>query len=829
MDSVSYRCGNVELDVPNRRFTRDGTEVALEPKVFSAIVQLVSRAGELVTRNQLLDAIWGHRYVSASTVNRLIVLARRAFADDSEEPRFIRTVHGVGYRYVGPVERAEAARLERVAPFAPPAIARLPARVDSLIGRDGELAAMSALLGENRAISVIGPGGIGKTQCALEAARRLAPQFPDGVWFFDLAPTRNGDEWLRALATAVSVSSQQRTELIRRVCQIFQGRQALIVIDNCDRIAEEVGSIVIEILLATDCPKILATTQVALNFRGEQLLRMPPLGIPEVPEAMTDIEVLARVPAVEMLLARVHASQPAFELTRANAAALAGICCRLDGVPLALELAAARFALLSPGQVLERLDHRFRFLRSEVAGRDPRHRTLLALLDWSFALLSNEERRVLCWCSVFMQGWTVESAIALAQPLGIDPEAMLELLGGLANKSLVAVKSSLSPPRYQLLESVRDYALEQLRVAGEDSPARIAHLAVIVDLSRAVQTDMVGGRMAERIESMLPEKSNVMMALEYAIASGNLDAALAIIGNLTVYWKASGMFELLPLCQHVIERTAAWETPDRARALLCFGVLAFFRQSAEALPQSRLLEAARIASLHGDAWTQAYAAGFCALWFVNEFQPGDADGQARVAERLATQYQDPLLLGVAGLARGWLDLARGEDRAAIAALLAVRGLGEDAHQQHFIDMYIGLALFRNAELSAAAARWLEAMKQAARVGHLRGIAGSVEGCAYLAWKQADPAKAARFLGVAGAIRERMQIPLFQFWRPHHAEAEASLRAALGQRQYELAVQDARRAREEDIFDEVRAVLMQYAEAGDAATARPSGIEVASGE
>lgn len=833
MDSLSYRCGDVELDVPNRRFRRGGTEVALEPKVFSAVVQLVSRAGELVTRNQLLDGIWGHRYVSASTVNRVIVLARRAFADDADEPRFIRTVHGVGYRYDGPVERFDAAGLERVAPFAPPAIARLPARIDSLIGRDSELNGLSGLLGENRAITVIGPGGIGKTEFALEAARRLAPQFPDGVWFFDLAPVRDGEEWLRSLAAAVSVSSEQRTELIQRVSQVFQTRHALILLDNCDRIAEEVGSIVIEILLATDHPRILATTQVALNFRAERLLRMPPLGVPDSGEETADLARLARVPAVEMLLARIRASQRAFQLTSANAGAIAGICRRLDGLPLALELAAARFDLLSPEQVLERLDHRFRFLKREMSGRDPRHRTLLALLDWSFALLSNEERRVLCWCATFVQGWTVESAIALAPSLGIDPEAVLELLGGLANKSLVSVKSNVTPPRYQLLESVRDYALDQLRAADEFKRAQAAHLTVMVQMSRSVHADMVGGRMPERIESMLPEKGNVGAALEYALSADDLDAALAIVGNLTVYSKATGVFELLPLCRRVIDRTATVETPDRARALLCGGVLAFFRQSLGALPGQWLLDAARIASKHGDSWTQAYAAGFCALWLVNEFQQDDAQAQAQaqaaIVQRIADQSRDPLLLGLAGLARGWLHLARGENAAAIDVLRSVRNLGEDAHQQHFINMYFGFALFRSGKLAGAAAQWLAAMQQAARVGHLRGIAGSVEGCAYLAEKKAEPARAARFLAVAETIRERMRIPLFKFWWPYHAEVEPSLRSALGQRQYELAVQGARRAREEDIFDEVRGVLEQYAQESDGAGARSSAIEAAGRE
>ena len=819
MDSVSYSCGDVHLDVSNRRFARNGVEVALEPKVFAAIAHLVSRAGSLVTRNELLDAIWGHRYVSPSTINRLIVLARRAFGDDPDEPRFIRTVHGVGYRYVGPAEGASPTDAGRVARFGPPAIARLPARIESLIGREAELARLAELLAHTRAITVLGTGGIGKTQFALEAARRMAPDFTDGVWFFDLAPLKDGQEWLQALAATVSVSAASRAQLLEKLCQVFQSRHVLFVIDNCDRIAEGIGALVVEILLATEAPKILATSQVPLNFKGERLMRMPPLGMPELPDEGTpDLRRLSSAPAVEMLLTRIQAIQPGFELSTANAAAIARICRRLDGLPLALELAAARFSLLSPEQVLERLDHRFRFLRSDIAGRDPRHRTLLALLDWSFTLLSSEERRVLCWFGVFVQGWTVESAIALARPLGADPEAVVELLTGMANKSLVSVTSNLAPPRYHLLETVRDYALEQLRSAAEEPLARAAHLALVVKMSRSTHEDMIGGRMPERIGSMVPEQGNIVAALEYALATRDLDSALAIVGSLAVYIKASGTYELGTACQRVIAQTGSIETPDRARALLCLGLIAVHRQTGDDLPQRYLLDAARIARIHGDAWTEAYAAGYYALWLANQLRTGEAQAQVDTVQRIAEQLRDPLLLGLAGLARGWLHLARDENAAAIEVLRAVRNLGDDQHQQHFIATYIGLALFRLGSHAAAAAQWLEAMSRAARVGHIRGISGSVEGCTYLAEKHGEVDKAVRFLALAAAIRDRTGIPLFRFWVSHNASVQASLISRLGQRPYDAAVLAGRRAREEDVFDEVRAVLSEYGEKRDDVTA-----------
>jgi hypothetical protein len=412
--------------------------------------------------------------------------------------------------------------------------------------------------------------------------------------------------------------------------------------------------------------------------------------------------------------------------------------------------------------------------------------------------------------SVFIQGWTVESAIGLAEPLGVDAEAVVELLTGLTNKSLVSAAANLAPPRYYLLETVRDYARQQLRLTAEEPAARDAQLAVVVRLARATHEDMVGGRMPERIEAMVPEKGNIVAALEYALDSGALDSALAIVGDLTVYIKASGLNELGVICQRVIAATGDIVSADRARALLCLGIVVLHRQAGHEPAQLTLLKAARLARLHGDAWTEAYAAGYCAVTLANVAAVVEAQAQVRTVQQIAEQLRDPLLLGLAGLARGWLHLARGENALAIEVLRSVQRLGEDPHQQHFIGMYLGLALFALGNLPAAAAGWLDAMSRAAQVTHVRGIAGSVEGCAYLAQKQGAVDRAARFLGVAAAIRERTGVPLFNFWLPYHDAAAAALREQLGRGRYEAALESARRLRDEDAFEEVRGVLSQYA-------------------
>ena len=810
MDQAVYRCGDCELDTANRIFRKDGMEYALEPKVFAVLTQLVMRPGELVTRDQLLDAVWGHRYVTPSTLNRVIALARRSLADDADEPRFIQTVHGSGYRYVGPVEKGAPTQAEPRARFAPPASVRLPAPLHTLIGRGQELGQIDAMLNGGRSLTILGTGGMGKTQCALSFAQ-ARDRYPDGVWFFDLAPMRRADEWLHALALALGIAQAGELELLGKITEIFADRRALLLLDNCDRLSAAVGSLAVEILRRTELLKILATSQQQLSFVGERVLRLPPLELPDLkrPANGQELQQIASAPAVALLLARVQDVQSEFKLTLANAAAIVGICERLDGMPLALELAAARFALLSPEQVLERLDHRFRFLVGEIAGRDHRHRNLIALLEWGFALLSPDEQRLLAWLGVFVQGWSVEAVIDLAPAFGVSPEEAVDLLTGLANKSLASVDQSVSPPRYRLLESVREFALEQLRVLGDEGRARDAHLAYVLRMTEASHADMLGTRMRERIALLMPEHGNIDSASEYAVGPGNNPhAALQIAGQLTVYFKAHGESALaIQLCDRALAAAPSMRGRERAQAEMCRGVAIF--TSSKVAADIPLLAAVNIAREVGDEWTEAYASGHLALWLAHFGQPDLASGHVATTQRLAEKHGDDLLRGLAGMARGWLYLAEGDTQKALVVLRSVRDLGADSHQHHFIGMYVGLALFRQGNLAGSAVEWHEAMRNAIAVGHLRGIAGSVEGCGYLAEQLGRTEEACRFLSAAEQFRRRAGSPLFSFWFRHNESAAARLRSTLGPDRYETLVSAGARMRTEDVINEAAEQLRQF--------------------
>lgn len=815
MSAPQYRCGDFQVDLSNRRFLHLGREVVLEPRVLAVIAQLLSRPRELVTRNALLDAVWGHRYVTPSTLNRIIALARRAFGDDVSEPRYIQTVHGAGYRYVGPITGADAEPLNVRARFEPPFAARLPARIEALIGREAEIATLIGLLEKHRAVTVLGAGGMGKTRCALEAARRAATAYPDGVWFFDLSPVGHAGEWLRMLGAALAIPAAAPEALIPSLSTLLQDRKALIVLDNCERVAADLGTLVFQLLRATNALSFLATSQRPLNMTGEQTLRLPPLAVPaaETWAGMTP-EKASVYAAVQLLLTRIRATRPDFGIDHGNAAVLSEISLRLDGMPLALELAAARFALLSPQQVLERLVQRFRFLESDSAGRDSRHRNLSRLLEWSCGLLSAEEQRLLNWSAVFVQSWSAEAFVALAAALGHEPESAIDLLSGLVSHSLVSVVTDVTPPRYRLLESVREYALLQLQKSREQTEAQTAHLDAMAYVCARSREEMLAGRMSERIEQLVLDRGNIAAALETAAAAGtNHPQAAGILGSLLLFAKGYGDYvTVYRWCQLALDPLSGPPTGVRAGALLTFGVMQVYLRSDKASTAHALGEAARIAAGHGDWWTEAYALGYSALDCANDAQPDEAEQYAHRTRAAAELHNDDLLRGLAGLAHGWVWLARGQPERALAELSAVRDLGCDLHQRHFIGMYVGLAQFALGQYPQAAHQWLVSLNLSITVGNVRGMAGSIEGCAYLASQAGEWRLAARLLAAARVIRERTQLPLFSFWYPHLEVATRDLRSHLSPAEFEASCQSGAALRHEDAANEALALLRSYSQA-----------------
>jgi len=813
----------VSIDPANRRVTRDATEITLEPKAFAVLRLLIDRAGDLVTREELLDGVWGHRYITPATLNRVMTLLRRAFDDEAENPRFFATVHGSGYRFIAAIDRVAPPQTHARARFGPPPIAQLPTKLEPLIGRKRELASLQAMLAEHRAVTVIGPGGMGKTQCALEAARLCSAEFPDGVWFYDLSPFEQAPEWLRAVAATLSVPTAGAQSLLPRVAAALANRRALLVLDNCDRLAAKIGALAYDLLCGCPDLRILATSQQRLDFVAERLMWLPPLELPPAPgdAQHMSLDELAAVPAVALLLERARAAQPATDLRRSNAEDIVEICRRLDGMPLALELAAARFATLSPALIRERLSDHFSLLASDTAGRQRRHQTMQTLVEWSYGLLSPTEQRLLCWLAVFLQGWTIDAAESMADALGTNAGEILEVHSSLIFKSLVVIDPMLTPVRYRMLEPVREFALQCLRASGSEAQARTAHLHHFVRLAERSHCEILESRVEHWIARLRHEHANIDAALTWAKSDGrDDDAALRLAGSLMLYGKST-TFLWLPSewAARALDGVAPEPTPTYLRALLCSGVFNLYVQNPAI--ESHLTLAVRIARELGDRWAEACANAYLACWSAHRNRLEQAKVHAAIADEFANDLRDDWLLSLAGWANAWVALGEGRHEDVLARLKPLRHVSFDPQQHQMVDIYLGLSQYALGHWADAAVSFMSVVEISLRTRGLRSSAAAIEAAAYLAMREARPDVCARLLGKAADIRERARAPLMSFWLQHNVAASERARRELGDG-FDPLYDGGATSRDELIIDEARAVLQEVA-AGSGCGLLPAAV------
>jgi non-specific serine/threonine protein kinase len=412
----------------------------------------------------------------------------------------------------------------------------LPVPLTSFIGRGPELAELQRLLGGTRLLTLTGAGGVGKTRLALEGARRLAGEYPDGVWLVELAALTDSGSVPQAVADVFGVREQPGRALRETLLAALRNRRLLLVLDNCEHLVQACAELA-EALLRT-CPElhVLAASREPLRVPGETTWRVPSLDLPPPAAAPA---ALAASGAGRLFLDRARAVQPAFRLTDANAPGVAQVCARLDGIPLALELAAARVRVLSVEQIAARLDDRFRLLAGGGRTSVRRHQTLRAALDWSHDLLSAPERALFRRLAVFAGGFALEAAETVCAggpgaPVAAD--AVLDLLTGLVDKSLVLAEPRGAEARYRLLESLRQYAEERLRQAGEAGAVRERHLAWCLGLSRAVADAVAAGAHPAAnpaLERLRGELENVRGALTWCAADpAAAPAGLQLLANV---------------------------------------------------------------------------------------------------------------------------------------------------------------------------------------------------------------------------------------------------------------------------------------------------------
>jgi predicted ATPase/DNA-binding SARP family transcriptional activator len=412
----------------------------------------------------------------------------------------------------------------------------LPAQLTSFVGRDEELHQVAELLASARLVTLTGPGGAGKTRLSIEASASQLEQAPDGVWFVPLAPVRDALDVPQAVLTAMGQPetghlAEKAVPPLDRLADALAGQQTLLVLDNCEHLVDTVAELAGRVLADAPRVRILATSREPLGLTGETLCPVPSLRLP--PQDATAGDAVA-YPAVRLFADRAAAVRPGFAVDADTVEPVVRICRALDGIPLAIELAAARLRVLTPGQVADRLDDRFRLLSVGSRGALPRHQTLRAVVDWSWDLLDETERTILRRLSVFSGGATPDSAEQVCA-LGGDRAGVIDVIASLVDKSLVVADGD-PQVRYRLLETMRAYAAERLAEAGEQDQVRGAHAAYFVDLAERAEPELRGRHQIEWLNRLAAERDNCSAALRHAVAARDGALGVRLVAALTWFW-----------------------------------------------------------------------------------------------------------------------------------------------------------------------------------------------------------------------------------------------------------------------------------------------------
>ena len=561
-----YAYSGWEIDLTRREIRLRGAHVPLGGRAFDIVAVLVGSAGELVTKEQLMEQIWSGVFVEEIALRVHIAAIRKAFGSDRG---MLETAVGRGYRLLGtweirdPTEPPKAIMLAQADAGSGAASTNLPTSMSGLIGRTPIIVHLQELLSAYRVITLTGPGGIGKTVLALEAARAILPTLDGDCVFVELASVSDPRLVPSTVARTLSLKLDGEETSDEAVARTLASRRMLLVLDNCEHVVDAVAPFAETVVSRCPFITILTTSRETLRIDGEHVYRVPPLEVPSGTEPASR----SASPAVELFLARAKASGVVFS-TEEDLNAIASICRRLDGIPLAIEFAAARAVTLGAPKVAASLDDRFNVLTTGRRTALPRHRTLRATLDWSYELLSGAEAGVLCRLAVFAREFSLDAAIfvAAADPAG----TVTEHLATLAAKSLVVVDLRANSPQYRLLDTTRVYAMEKLRAGGEYRRTARRLAEFYIELFARADAESRSMPQGEWLAIHAPHIDNVRAALDWAFSDeGDEQIGVNLMAAAVSLWvQLSMLAECRERVQLALARLDGANGSDRLRMQL---------------------------------------------------------------------------------------------------------------------------------------------------------------------------------------------------------------------------------------------------------------------
>ena len=644
----------------------------------------------------------------------------------------------------------------------------LPTQLTTFIGREREIAQGLELLRGTRLLTLTGPGGTGKTRMSLQLAAEAAGDFGDGAFWVPLAPISDPELVPSTIAHALGIQVGGNERPLDRVVDHLRGKRLLLVLDNFEQILPA-AAVVASMLEGAPQLKILASSRTPLRISGEQEYPIPPLDVPD-PERLPALEILTQSDAVRLFVERARAVKPDFIVTAENAAPIAEICFRLDGLPLAIELAAARVKLLSPQAMLPRLRQGLGLLASAAADRTDRQRTLRGAIGWSYDLLDDGMRRLFRRCSVFVGGAALEQLEAVCGPDAEIGRSLFDGISELVDHSLIRQLETDGEPRFRMLVTIREYALEKLAESDEAQQIQARHAATYLELAEAAAPHLQGKDLKRWLDRLELEHDNLRAALEYATSIGQTDRSSRFVFALWRFWQARSHLREGRLWTERVLALAGATAPQRLRALEAAGGVTYWMAD-EAATRRIYREAYELAKTEGTLADRAQAAYNYAFTFfiMSAGLLDEAGGDAMLRESLAAfrELGDPSGVARAAWALGTMHV-QGVGRTR-EDLLSARDYVNEAHTAHQTlgnrfdmgwDLHaLGLAALKLGEHAEAATRWREALELFVEAGDTSGIVIQLSNFAELAKAQGDLDRHAALVGAWTAIGERTGVGL----------------------------------------------------------------------
>jgi len=693
----------------------------------------------------------------------------------------------------------------------------LPPQLTSFIGREHELKEAHERLASTRLLTLSGPGGTGKTRLSLQISAEQLPNFKDGAWLVELAPLSDPAFIVPAIASVFEIREVQNVSLIQLVMDYLRAKELLLVLDNCEHLVEASAQIVDQLLRECLDLKIIASSREPLGVDGETIYRVPSLKDGE---------------ATRLFAERATKAEPRFRLADENASFIAQICSCLDGIPLAIELAAARVKLFTPEQIASRLDDRFKLLTGGSRTALPRQQTLRALIDWSYDMLLADEQVLLRRLSTFAGGWSFEAAEAIGSELDV-----LDLLSLLVNKSLVVVEEG-NEARYRLLETIRQYTRDKLLESGEGEDVRNKHMNFFLRLAETAEPNLESFGYLSWAAKLNTEHDNIRTALEWGLAK-DIEAALRFVGALGFFWTTQGYSaEGNRWAKEVLEKARSIPSQEndlteeqinaRARAFLTLSRLATDLGDNETV-RSVGSESVALARKSGDQLTLSLALAYLASGKGNLGEGEDAYRLAEEALALASKQEPNTALGFSLVMMGQLRaiarqdykgaLAYGEEAIAVSeaggnkwgSAMTTFGLGffaktigdyeqarsrfrtcfpiflelGDTHRINMIQSELAHIEREQGHYEQAIPMYRETILEWQRLGHRAAVANQLECFAFIAKAEEQPERAAKLLGTAEALRKKINIQMTDIERVEYDRQVADLKSNTDDREFSI--------------------------------------------